>query len=30
MPSFPESTTEAQRWVLVAFVLSLRPSAEAP
>jgi len=29
MPSFLESTTETQRWDLVAFVLSLRPSAEA-
>lgn len=30
MPSFLEATTEAQRWDLVAFVLSLRPSADGP
>lgn len=30
MPSFLEATTEDQRWDLVAFILSLRPRAEAP
>lgn len=30
MPSFLDSTTEEQRWDLVAFILALRPAADAP
>ncbi len=30
MPSFAETSDEADRWALVAFVLSLRPAAELP